>query len=992
MSASAPATAAGYDWVGLRQRMLPNGVVFMSSMCLMIIEMVAGRLVSRNIGSSIYSWTSVIGVIFAGMSIGNYIGGRLAARWKPGTILGQLFLLASFLTLSLIWLTSALGAVSDTDNWPQPNRSFAYRLELGEASLAELKDADVPADVIESLRKVSGTRFTNEKDLTDKLSSLSVPAQFTDLILRTARPVGQTFRLLREAAVSDAAIDAIRPVWGKEFTPSKEQVDKLRAEVRTLLRESLSFKSEMQFVHAATKKADPDYEPDAEAHFNDQVKKTTRLVMMHSREESIYSFPLRLMVMVAFVFLAPAIMLGLISPVVAQMAIDASKNTGRAVGNVYAWGAWGSIIGTFLAGFYLISAYTCFRSLAVCALILAVLGVVVATPRLLQSVWLLLLAVLVSPLFEQGRLATAADRNPGDVKKRLEDGPAYVRAWHNFALMVGKLIHLTDTDLSEDTLESDYQFIKVSLRSSDRSDGTKDMRVLALDHLIHGYVVTKMPDGSRGDKFNWENSVFDPEQLHYNYEKVYAVAAARAVKDRFAVTRPPTGPAQVTTPKIKTLFIGGGSYTFQRYIVETYPGEKYVVKAGDSWNSIIAREYGLTDESALKDLEARVIDHNKRLKKPTRLDAGDDVILPSISDVAELDPEVTRVNVTRLKLDLGDSRIRTWNYDARNFVEAAAARGWKGKYDVIFGDAFNHYSVPYHLTTKEFNDKIADLLAPGGVYIVNIIDKYETCRFMSAYVNTLRQSFGDVQVVGDSRPKSRSGRETFVVTASKTPLAMEFLGGPSDEVIDAVGKRDIAKLEKVLKNDPGGLESIKARFQAGETPDALVKHLGLLKRIDRKVLWSADAEDSPVDIRSVAFGKQETEDTVLEPGRPPNFNGAFRNTGLVRAVFGPPAAEYEITKDSVKRLVSAKRIDAAFAEKLTPLVGIRFESVEAFGDALAKDLPRADVRAYKSALIKECRSRDQGKGELLVLTDSRAPVDELLSPLFEDDYSDEDDD
>ena len=41
-------------------------------------EMAAGRLVSRHLGSSIYGWTSVIGVLLGGLSLGNFFGGKFA--------------------------------------------------------------------------------------------------------------------------------------------------------------------------------------------------------------------------------------------------------------------------------------------------------------------------------------------------------------------------------------------------------------------------------------------------------------------------------------------------------------------------------------------------------------------------------------------------------------------------------------------------------------------------------------------------------------------------------------------------------------------------------------------------------------------------------------------------------------------------------------------------------------------------------------------------
>ncbi|MCJ7638275.1 MAG: fused MFS/spermidine synthase, partial [Euryarchaeota archaeon] len=67
------------------------------------------------------------------------------------------------------------------------------------------------------------------------------------------------------------------------------------------------------------------------------------------------SWPLRVFSHVCLVFLLPSVLLGTISPVVAKMALDQGLATGRTIGDIYAWGAAGSIAGTFLAGFYLIT-------------------------------------------------------------------------------------------------------------------------------------------------------------------------------------------------------------------------------------------------------------------------------------------------------------------------------------------------------------------------------------------------------------------------------------------------------------------------------------------------------------------------------------------------------------------------------------------------------------------------------------------------------------
>jgi predicted membrane-bound spermidine synthase len=56
-------------------------VVFITSMSIMIIELVASRLVAKYFGNSLFTWTGIIGTVLGGISLGNYLGGRLADRY-----------------------------------------------------------------------------------------------------------------------------------------------------------------------------------------------------------------------------------------------------------------------------------------------------------------------------------------------------------------------------------------------------------------------------------------------------------------------------------------------------------------------------------------------------------------------------------------------------------------------------------------------------------------------------------------------------------------------------------------------------------------------------------------------------------------------------------------------------------------------------------------------------------------------------------------------
>jgi len=69
----------------------------------------------------------------------------------------------------------------------------------------------------------------------------------------------------------------------------------------------------------------------------------------------------------------------MIGPVVAKIAVEQARKAGSAIGDIYFWGAVGSIAGTFLAGFILmyvarISGIVTMVAAALCLLSAAMMG------------------------------------------------------------------------------------------------------------------------------------------------------------------------------------------------------------------------------------------------------------------------------------------------------------------------------------------------------------------------------------------------------------------------------------------------------------------------------------------------------------------------------------------------------------------------------------------------------------------------------------------
>lgn len=70
-------------------------VSLVSNAALLIAQQVAIRLMAPLIGSSIETWSAILGVFLMGIAIGNWISGKLADRYSPTTLLVTGLLLGS---------------------------------------------------------------------------------------------------------------------------------------------------------------------------------------------------------------------------------------------------------------------------------------------------------------------------------------------------------------------------------------------------------------------------------------------------------------------------------------------------------------------------------------------------------------------------------------------------------------------------------------------------------------------------------------------------------------------------------------------------------------------------------------------------------------------------------------------------------------------------------------------------------------------------------
>jgi spermidine synthase len=87
---------------GRAVRLLCGAALFVSSAGALVIEITAGRLLAPYVGMSLYSWTAIIAVILAGLSLGHWFGGYLAdaTRHRQGRSVALAFLGAAASTFA----------------------------------------------------------------------------------------------------------------------------------------------------------------------------------------------------------------------------------------------------------------------------------------------------------------------------------------------------------------------------------------------------------------------------------------------------------------------------------------------------------------------------------------------------------------------------------------------------------------------------------------------------------------------------------------------------------------------------------------------------------------------------------------------------------------------------------------------------------------------------------------------------------------------------
>ncbi|HVL53843.1 MAG TPA: fused MFS/spermidine synthase, partial [Vitreimonas sp.] len=186
----------------------------------------------------------------------------------------------------------------------------------------------------------------------------------------------------------------------------------------------------------------------------------------------------------------------------------------------------------------------------------------------------------------------------------------------------------------------------------------------------------------------------DPETLGFRYVRWFADASAGLVAER--------------SGDVDVLHIGGGGFTFPRYLAARAPASRHVV-----------------------------------------LELDGDVLEIARSELGFRPSE-------QIDVRIGDARLGIRR------VPADAV-------DLVVGDAFGSLSVPWHLTTREFVGEIDRVLRPDGLYLMNLIDG-AGLRFARAEAATLRTVWPHVAMLATDSALAGTGGGNVVLLGSHQPI------------------------------------------------------------------------------------------------------------------------------------------------------------------------------------------------------------------------------
>lgn len=111
--------------------------------------------------------------------------------------------------------------------------------------------------------------------------------------------------------------------------------------------------------------------------------------------------------------------------------------------------------------------------------------------------------------------------------------------------------------------------------------------------------------------------------------------------------------------------------------------------------------------------------------------------------------------------------------DAREGVGRLPA-ALRGSCDLVVSDVYSGAQTPAHLTSVEFYREVAEILAPGGILLVNVADG-PGLAFARRQVATVAEVLPETAVLADTQVLKGRRFGNLVIAASTTPLPTAWL-------------------------------------------------------------------------------------------------------------------------------------------------------------------------------------------------------------------------
>lgn len=728
-----------------------NAIVFGASVCIMVIELTASRLIAAYLGNSLYTWTSVIGVVLAGISIGNYLGGWLADRFPPQKVLAWLFLSAGLLTFSVLLLNNWAAETRRPDgiNWQLWVMLvvawvfFLPALALGTispvtASMAlkrSMKTGITVGNIYAwgALGSIVGT-FLAGFWLIGEFGTKQVIWTTSSVLVIMGALVAAGQRAFRAAAILGALPLIVQ--FGLYSSMTEERMSEICRSIAG--------------IRSWWATRDEDFLADSEA-THDATEKKDEAALIAARDRATWRQERR------------------------QAESD--------------WAAWGKKLG---------------KQMHQMGLTLALrkdspneyndesdyyaINIAYGTSDDGDSIKQLRLDHLIHSYY-----------NPDNPTKLYYD---YERVYAAVTERAAALWN-RHSEVQLPAIPDEKEFLEALPPSMKYDPSTKMLSVggaMGTGHLRRLLSVGPYADYWQALLTTWESSTRDwsnatrgnsgllqtpleelPEGVVFSENlgpRVHYDALLRSilctgpfdVYDFFSLVgqgemRPYVEAVRdlyFRSRRTSTMFIGGGGFVFPRWIEAGFPDEPLI-------------------------------------------------------DVAEIDPAVKAAIESELglKTEYGNPRddktyVRTHIGDARKFVDERLRENEKRRaagqpavmYDFVYGDAFNDLSVPWHLTTREFSDKIHRLLTPGiGVYLVNIIDIYPRTEYpprsektgvaVASFTGPLPQMLAPEKPLAEEYVSCRGPFKHLEVARVKEEYRLRYMSVMSKETRDALSKLNV---------------------------------------------------------------------------------------------------------------------------------------------------------------------------------------------------------